>query len=389
MSAADKNFFRSLFAKLALSGATVVFCLLLLELTLRVTGLEPDFFFRLDPQVGASYIPNKKGWYKFSGGDQSIVINQYGYRDRNWDTNKPDGTQRIAFLGDSYLAGMEVAREDRVTEKLAALLQSPDNSVGDTEILNFGVTGFGTAQELETLRHRVKPFAPDKVVLFFYSGNDLHNNSLELDPEPNRLHYQLDKDGQLERLPFHVSDNALKSWLRHYSRTYLFLRKHIKRLSAARKALTRLGLMQDTITEEEREAFEANPIHQLQGAPHLSPMSDQVKRSWDLTAALLKAARDEAETMGAQFGVVLVPTMQEILSIAPDDEQNWDMSQSISMLNRICENNDISVLDLSEPFLASGNQEHIESAFWPIDGHWTPLGHTLAAEAIAAWLPSL
>jgi hypothetical protein len=49
------------------------------------------------------------------------------------------------------------------------------------EVLNFGVSAYGTAQELLTLREEVWRYAPDVVVLALFTGNDLSDNSAALD----------------------------------------------------------------------------------------------------------------------------------------------------------------------------------------------------------------
>ena len=51
------------------------------------------------------------------------------------------------------------------------------------EVLDFGVSGYGTAQELLTLRDHALAFDPDVVVLVFYAGNDVRNNSRQLEED--------------------------------------------------------------------------------------------------------------------------------------------------------------------------------------------------------------
>ena len=48
------------------------------------------------------------------------------------------------------------------------------------EVMNFGVDGYGTAQEFFTLLEDVWQFSPDIVVLAFFPGNDVRNNSVIL-----------------------------------------------------------------------------------------------------------------------------------------------------------------------------------------------------------------
>lgn len=95
--------------------------------------------------------------------------NRFGYRDRDHAPAKPPGTYRIALLGDSIAAGYRIQRtEDTFPALLERNLRAARLPV---EVLNFGVTGYNTQQEVETLRARALVFAPD-LVLVAYCHND-------------------------------------------------------------------------------------------------------------------------------------------------------------------------------------------------------------------------
>jgi len=52
------------------------------------------------------------------------------------------------------------------------------------ETLNFGVSGYGTAQRLVILQTRVWKYHPDMVLLAVFPGNDIRNNRASLNHEP-------------------------------------------------------------------------------------------------------------------------------------------------------------------------------------------------------------
>jgi hypothetical protein len=54
------------------------------------------------------------------------------------------------------------------------------------EVLNFGMAGYGTLNELQTLKHEAWNFQPDLVLVCFFSGNDLGNNCRELSQDSGR-----------------------------------------------------------------------------------------------------------------------------------------------------------------------------------------------------------
>ena len=65
------------------------------------------------------------------------------------------------------------------------------------EIVNFGVSGYGTSTEWIALQREGWAYQPDLVLLAFFSGNDLRNNVFELEQKPYRLYHRL-REGRLE-----------------------------------------------------------------------------------------------------------------------------------------------------------------------------------------------
>jgi hypothetical protein len=371
---------------LILLGGSIFVGVLIVEGILRVTGLQSEFFYQLDPDIGASYIPGKKGWHSFMNGErvQWIEINSYGFRDREWTVLKTPGTVRIALLGDSYIAGMEIPAEERLSELLERRLNLDCAEGLHYEVMNFGVTGYGTAEELATLRHRALHFNPDVVILFFYNGNDLYNNSLELDPEPNRLHYVLNPDGQLSPLPFTVNDNAIKRWLRHHSRTFLFVRDKIKSVQAMRKAMMAIGLMQEEHISGAVDAQAAAEM--LQNSQYLRESPPALEKAWRITEALIGEIQRVVEDNSTQFGMAVIPTREEILATdAPEGipADKWNRRRSIEETTGICQRLRIDCTQLIDTFRSVNVS--VDECFLP-EGHWSEKGHAVAAEGIYEWL---
>ena len=91
------------------------------------------------------------------------------------------------MLGDSYAEALQVPIEETfwtlLPQHLARCGFAPGKQI---EAINFGVSGYGTAQELLTLRHRAWDYAPDLVLVPFFPGNDVRNNSKALEPDKLR-----------------------------------------------------------------------------------------------------------------------------------------------------------------------------------------------------------
>src|SRR5512136_1208648 len=105
----------------------------------------------------------------------TISINSQGRRDKEVSLKKPAGTFRIAILGDSVAFGARVEAKDDLATQLEWNLNARSESL-HYEVLNFGVPGYGTWQELSALKEKVLAYDPDLVLLAFVM-NDLFDNN--------------------------------------------------------------------------------------------------------------------------------------------------------------------------------------------------------------------
>lgn len=372
---------RSTLLHAALVGASLVFSLLLLEGILRLTGRRPSQLFQPDSVLGATFVPNQRLFYRFDDGEQWIRTNAYGYQDRDWTEEKAPGTVRLALLGDSFVAGLEVPRDVRIGNLVEAQLNGSTESERRYEVLNFSVQGYGTAQELETLRHRALRFQPDIALIFFCTGNDWWDNSFELDPEKNRPHYAVDRDGSLVQLPFSVSDNLAKRWLRRYSVLYAFVKQRIIKIEAVHTAFVDWRLMERFTPVDERRRRAAQVGH----AAYINGATQEVERAWQVTEALLHEASKVAQASGLRFGVVIIPMRWEIDGRAPAawSQRALHLEKVRVTLAQICARQALECLDLTDAFRVDGRADEY---FFENDGHWTERGHAVAARAVAAWV---
>ncbi len=180
-----------------LACTSIAAALIAVEIFLRCIGFSYPGFYRYDKAAGSAHRPGAEGWWREEG-EGFVKINRYGMRDdREISREKPSGVYRIAVLGDSFAEAFQVDVRDafwRILEnKLNACAAFDGKKV---EVLNFGVAGYATAQELLTLRSRVWGFHPDMVLLAFLSGNDVRDNHASLSPLDSRPFFLL-KDGSL------------------------------------------------------------------------------------------------------------------------------------------------------------------------------------------------
>lgn len=102
---------RNLFAKLLLIFIGFLIGGVIAEFALRIAGYSYPQFYERDEIRGVSLLPGAAGWYRKEG-KAYIRINSDGLRDREHEITKPDGTFRIAVIGDSYCEALSVSVEE-------------------------------------------------------------------------------------------------------------------------------------------------------------------------------------------------------------------------------------------------------------------------------------
>src|SRR5271163_1915378 len=131
---------------------------------------------------------------------QYVRINSHGFRDLERSYEKQADTIRIAVLGNSWTEAMQVPLDKNYCSVLERKLTEQSCCAGKRfEVLNFGVSGYSTAQELLLLREEVWKYHPDVVILAFYSARDIANNVRQFNnaAEPDQSPYFVYRGNQL------------------------------------------------------------------------------------------------------------------------------------------------------------------------------------------------
>src|SRR5207302_6206041 len=83
---------------------------------------------------------------------------------------KPAGRFRVVFIGDSLTLGWGVGDDETFAARLEQLLKK--NFPGrDLDVVNLGVGGYDTRQEVVLLKRNIARLEPDLVLVGFYSND--------------------------------------------------------------------------------------------------------------------------------------------------------------------------------------------------------------------------
>ena len=166
--------------RLLVRGALLAAAALLgAEVALRALGVAPlagagypAGLYVADKETRFALAPSFTGTMQSGAERIELATNPQGFRDAPFGPKAP-GTLRVLALGDSFAFGHGVGADEAYPKELERLLARPSRPV---EVLNLGVPGYNTAQELALLRRAGAELDPDLVLLGCYVGNDLSGN---------------------------------------------------------------------------------------------------------------------------------------------------------------------------------------------------------------------
>lgn len=286
-------------------------------------------FDRYDPMFGWRPRAN----YSHDG----VGTNSMGIRaDREFSIEQSAGAAaRIVVIGDSYTWGERVKNGETYADRLAELLPG-------VEVINLGVHGYGTDQQFLYLREFGLRFKPDLVILGFFDL-DIERNTLAF-RDYAKPRFMLGEGGALTLTNVPVpSPDEILSRAQRMPRSYL--------LELARKAFN--THIDRTVFYRRKQRYEQS-----------------------LTRAILDQTQRETKNTGAEFLLVFIPwSMDERLRGAEGVLADWAGSSDAHFLN-------LREYLADLPDLNAGRLYRDPSE----GGHWTPLGHRTAAEAIASMI---
>jgi lysophospholipase L1-like esterase len=355
---------RRLAVNLGVALAAVALALGALEVTLRLLDVRTASYHAIagftvnDPVLGWRLAPSRETTFQGAHFAVHVSQNAEGLRDRHYPYARDAGRRRILVLGDSVVWCWGVEQAACFTEQL-------ESALSDTDVINAGVPGYSTAQEMLLYEREGRKYRPDLVILVVVP-NDLTDN---LDPRGPRFRV----DGGrlvLTNLPLRRRKNAVGEWLQAHSRLFAQV-SYLVAIAGASIARTH-GEDGDDRHPTPGATLVTNPAATPEPAPppapSLRPAGRITGEARPLAEALMDRLAKDVRRDGAKLAVVL--------EVMDADLKRWQLD--------FWSARDVPVLDLA-PVLVSAERAGLHPR---LDGdpHISAAGQVLVAKALVAFL---
>lgn len=375
--------------EIAMVAISVVLCAGVAEITLRAMGIAYPIFHKLESYRGWAPQPGASGVW-ITEGKAHISINAEGFRDRDHALEKPDGTLRIAILGDSMSEAFAVPVESTFWSVMARELGQCGALGGRAvEALNFSVSGYGTAQALLTLRRNALKYAPDIVLAPVFTGNDILNNDRVLDGHKDRV-FVTQENGVLV-----LDDSNTRTTRFWFKAVWRNIRNTMTNGSRVLQLFREFYYRTKTVWKSRKQSTDG-AVFDSGGREYQvfrKPQTEAWRRAWTTTEALLRAMRDESRVVGAKFWIT---TLTAPAQVYPDAKIRADFKAALKVesldypdrrIAAFARRENIPLVPLLAPLRARADATGEYLHGFPNTrlgtGHWNENGHRAAGEVLA------
>ena len=376
---------KRVFFEIAAWILTIVCLLLLLEFSFRVwhkTSGHPVWV--SDSFRGYRHSANNRFVYNFDGGRVANVTDENGFIGKGLSQEKKPSI-RVIVLGDSFTEAVQVPWEQNYCSVLEEQLNKPSFAPDkNVTVINAGVSGYSPIDEYQYFRRELKKFRPDMVVLQMFPNDVFEDHKA-------RAMGVMDDNGMplvistLFRDRVEVPDE--KSWFFNIKE---FLLKHSCLAESINRRFYRL-LKKTKLQKAMNSQPEYDNDHQM----FIIDESSALFKDASFREALLadtflyvKALRQEVESAGAGFSVMLIPHEAQLPLKRYNRHVDYYFKNPPAgtffndRLAKFCQEEGIPFLDFKTVF-----EQHItDDLYWPEDGHLRPMGHQLVGETLARFV---
>lgn len=339
--------------KLFAMALSILISLVLIEASLRLLyevppdWEEPQTQHLLDSQLGWILPQNDRSFTI----DAPVETNALGLRDDEIPIAKPPGETRILALGDSFTFALGVRFEDLYVQRLERKLNG-EQPGRKFQVINAGVAGYNTTQELVFLLADGLRYEPDLITIGFY-WNDLLGNDKPLPVIDGPIQRDLMKESESAD-----AGHLLPAFIRNQLRRSLVLYLGVTR---AKNLVAALGQPENALVGIQRDILEGDAA--------------ALDRYWPATGARLREIAATAAERGIPVLLVSFPMENQVRQPSPSPAY-------ADALRAEWEPTGMPMIELEAAYRTS--LEAGSNPYLPYDLHPGPIGMQIAADAIEA-----
>lgn len=379
-------------------GLMFIVCFLILEYAVGqfyYSNIHQISYKMFDPQLGWRLKPGTY-WIKppHTFTKFSFYINKYGLRNRDITTIQEKGIKRIIILGDSFTFGEVIRNKDIFSIQLERILKK--NYSNKYEIINAGVPGYGTAQELLFMKKLSDNNITGDIYLLIIFTNDIldnlcldYGNRSQNSVQPGFVLGSNDKI-ELRYLPVNKTSNNLENFIPVRKKP-----KNTKIIEVLKRKVESFLQTKPVLVKVLSKLGFNVKFPRMPGLLNGWYEENVLEAGIPLMKALIKEIKNETEIKNAKLLISIIPSPIQVYpdvygnilkKTFPDSKQvdNWlkNMTKPQTIIREICEKLDIPFLDLY-PILYKNSDKEL---FIPREGHLNRTGHTIVAHNLAKFI---
>jgi hypothetical protein len=349
---------------------------------------ERGKFCMYDPLLGWTGKPYADDYFSYIDCRHHVRQNKYGFRGTEYGYART-ATDRIVVLGDSFVWGFGVGDAEIFTSVMERESHPP------VEMVNLGVSGYGTDQEYLLWRSLGARFRPDEVILTIEPYTDIWENVSDVAYGYPKPIFDFTEQGGYQVFNQPVPLSGAAAWRTGSTRVDTavsemrerhILAAHSTLVSAAITALAR----QDGLRRwmESRHILPVRD-HQLSWLPliHMDPPVVDTPLCWEHLFRLIGLIHADVLKNGARFRILIVPS---VIQVYPDlwftrmnqlpPGESWDRDAPNRRIMKYCRENGIPVTDPLPALRAAARTDLF--LYFPWNSHWTAASHRLVARQL-------
>ncbi len=365
-----RYFYKNLLINSSILFITIFLCLAAAEVISRIfvpNGVLRDkewrtysAMIRSDPVFRRVLVPNYKGRVIGKGIDFSVDINSKGLRDREFPYEKKDGVYRILFVGDSFIFGYGLEQEQSIPKLLEQKLRVYYEKK-NIEVINAGITGWGSSQELDFIKLEAAKYKPNAIIFGFFLNDVEDTFSITSGFEDNIISWEKTRA------------NRLRTFFSEWSYFYLFLEDKFRILKRKITATTiNFSIPKSTEKPQDPAMVAKEPWSYTNLYSNWDAFAEKF---WELTMRDLLEMNRISSAICAKTMFVYLPDQFVAGRVKLDGMVNMEKPDQV--FSDFMRKNKLHSVNLVPMFKKSSLPE-----LYIFDGHFNDAGSHLAAEEI-------